>query len=704
MDNFDSKPVTIDPIKITDGYLDRADWRVNENSNSGFSNGGLILHQAGATASHYWLYKIFDEEVRNAHINCDIHLHDLSLVQPYCAGWNLGTLIKEGFGGVRNKIDCGPAKHLNTISQQLVNFLGCMQLEWNGAQAVNSFDTFLAPFLRVERDAYIKEVKDLTGQKELTQSQLDKIEKKLEKYAQQCMQNFLYGINVPSRWGSQAPFSNVTLDLECPPDLKNKKVEMAGKTFDFTYGDCQKEMDMINKAFLKTYELGDYSENGFQYPIITVNVDEEFDYDNEVSELLFKITAKYGTPYFSNFVNTGMSKSDLRSMCCVTPDTLIDVELEENIYEVNGEFYNLTSLTKKYGEIREVSGNFYRYIRPNIDSISVEDLQNGVVPEGKLTKVEDIEITIHRKGDKIKLPIRHDFGYKVLSPKGYEKPIAKQILDFDGDLISILLEDGKTLTVTPDHACMIATDDGLIEVRADELKVGDVKELKNLEYSKISSIAKIRYNGKVYDFTMPSELFYANDILTHNCRLRLDLREIRKTAKGGLFGAADNTGSVGVVTINLPRIGYLTKGSEEKFFERLDELLVISKNALEQRRKACQHLYDIGLFPYTKRYLTQGFANHFSTIAINGMNECVLNFMGKTIDDEEAKNFALKVQDYILNRCSDFQEETGNLFNFEASPAESVSYRFFKHDRKQYPNILSMSDIPQKISSEKEEF
>lgn len=503
MDNFDSKPVTIDPIKITDGYLDKADWRVNENSNSGFSNGGLILHQAGATASHYWLYKIFDEEVRNAHINCDIHLHDLSLVQPYCAGWNLGTLIKEGFGGVRNKIDCGPAKHLNTISQQLVNFLGCMQLEWNGAQAVNSFDTFLAPFLRVERDAYIKEVKDLTGQKELTQSQLDKIEKKLEKYAQQCMQNFLYGINVPSRWGSQAPFSNVTLDLECPPDLKNKKVEMAGKTFDFTYGDCQKEMDMINKAFLRTYELGDYSENGFQYPIITVNVDEEFDYDNEVSELLFKITAKYGTPYFSNFVNTGMSKSDLRSMCC---------------------------------------------------------------------------------------------------------------------------------------------------------------------------------------------------------RLRLDLREIRKTAKGGLFGAADNTGSVGVVTINLPRIGYLTKGSEEKFFERLDELLVISKNALEQRRKACQHLYDIGLFPYTKRYLTQGFANHFSTIAINGMNECVLNFMGKTLDAEEAKNFALKVQDYILNRCSDFQEETGHLYNFEASPSESVSFRFFKHDRKQYPNILSMGDVPQRIYSEKEEF
>lgn len=667
MDNFDSKPVTIDPIKITDGYLDKADWRVNENSNSGFSNGGLILHQAGATASHYWLYKIFDEEVRNAHINCDIHLHDLSLVQPYCAGWNLGTLIKEGFGGVRNKIDCGPAKHLNTISQQLVNFLGCMQLEWNGAQAVNSFDTFLAPFLRVERDAYIKEVKDLTGQKELTQSQLDKIEKKLEKYAQQCMQNFLYGINVPSRWGSQAPFSNVTLDLECPPDLRNKKVEMAGKTFDFTYGDCQKEMDIINKAFLKTYELGDYSENGFQYPIITVNVDEEFDYDNEVSELLFKITAKYGTPYFSNFVNTGMSKSDLRSMCCVTPDTLIDVELEEDIYEVEGYFYSLSNLHH--------AGN-----------------------------TEDKKIIRHEKGEKIKLPIRYDFKYKVLSPKGYEKPIAKQVLDFDGDLIRILLEDGKVLTVTPDHACMIVKDDSLIEVRADELKVGDVKELKSLEFSKISSITKVPYCGKVYDFTMPSELFYANDILTHNCRLRLDLREIRKTAKGGLFGAADNTGSVGVVTINLPRIGYLTKGSEEKFFERLDELLVISKNALEQRRKACQHLYDIGLFPYTKRYLTQGFANHFSTIAINGMNECVLNFMGKTIDDEEAKNFALKVQDYILNRCSDFQEETGNLFNFEASPAESVSYRFFKHDRKQYPNILSMSDVPQKISSEKEEF
>lgn len=667
MDNFDSKPVTIDPIKITDGYLDKADWRVNENSNSGFSNGGLILHQAGATASHYWLYKIFDEEVRNAHINCDIHLHDLSLVQPYCAGWNLGTLIKEGFGGVRNKIDCGPAKHLNTISQQLVNFLGCMQLEWNGAQAVNSFDTFLAPFLRVERDAYIKEVKDLTGQKELTQSQLDKIEKKLEKYAQQCMQNFLYGINVPSRWGSQAPFSNVTLDLECPPDLKNKKVEMAGKTFDFTYGDCQKEMDMINKAFLRTYELGDYSENGFQYPIITVNVDEEFNYDNEVSELLFKITAKYGTPYFSNFVNTGMSKSDLRSMCCVTPDTLIDVKLEEDIYEVEGYFYSLANLHH--------AGN-----------------------------TQDKKIIRHEKGEKIKLPIRYDFKYKVLSPKGYEKPIAKQVLDFDGDLLKIALEDGKVLTVTPDHACMIAKDDGLIEVRADELKAGDIKELKSLEFSKISSITKVPYCGKVYDFTMPSELFYANDILTHNCRLRLDLREIRKTAKGGLFGAADNTGSVGVVTINLPRIGYLTKGSEEKFFERLDELLVISKNALEQRRKACQHLYDIGLFPYTKRYLTQGFANHFSTIAINGMNECVLNFMGKTIDDEEAKNFALKVQDYILNRCSDFQEETGNLFNFEASPAESVSYRFFKHDRKQYPNILSMSDIPQKISSEKEEF
>ena len=459
------RSTVLDYKATVDNYVKINDWRVKENSTVTYSVGGLILNNSGAITANYWLSEIYDDEIANAHRNADIHIHDLSMLTGYCAGWSLKQLIKEGLGGITGKITSAPAKHLSSLCNQMVNFLGIMQNEWAGAQAFSSFDTYLAPFVKVDN---------------LTYEQTKK-----------CIESFIYGVNIPSRWGTQAPFSNITLDWTVPEDLKNLPAIVGGKEMDFTYGDCKKEMDMVNRAFIETMIDGDYHGRGFQYPIPTYSITRDFDWsETENNKLLFEMTAKYGTPYFSNYINSDMEPSDVRSMCC---------------------------------------------------------------------------------------------------------------------------------------------------------------------------------------------------------RLRLDLRELRKKS-GGFFGAGESTGSIGVVTINMPRIAYLAE-DEEDFYKRLDHMLDISARSLKIKRDVITKLMGEGLYPYTKRYLGT-FANHFSTIGLVGMNEAGLNakWLGKDMTHSETREFTKQVLNHMRNRLSDYQEMYGDLYNLEATPAESTSYRLAKHDRRFYPDIKTASD------------
>ena len=448
---------------LVDNYLQINDWRVKENSTVTYSVGGLILSNSGAITANYWLSEIYDPEVAEAHRNADLHLHDLSMLTGYCAGWSLKQLIQEGLGGVVGKITSSPASHLSTLCNQMVNFLGIMQNEWAGAQAFSSFDTYLAPFVKVD---------DLT-----------------QKEVKQCIQSFVYGVNTPSRWGTQAPFSNITLDWTVPRDLVDQPAIVGGRERDFTYGDCQKEMDMVNKAFIEIMIDGDAHGRGFQYPIPTYSITKDFDWSpTENNRLLFEMTAKYGTPYFSNYVNSDMKPSDIRSMCC---------------------------------------------------------------------------------------------------------------------------------------------------------------------------------------------------------RLRLDLRELRKKS-GGFFGSGESTGSVGVVTLNMPRLAYLS-ANEQEFYQRLDKLMDIAARSLHVKRTVIGRLLDEGLYPYTKRYLGS-FNNHFSTIGLVGMNEACLNasWLREDLSHREAQEFTKAVLNHMRGRLSDYQEQyDGELFNLEATPAESTVYRFAKYDAKNFPGIIT---------------
>lgn len=456
------KSTILDYKDIVNSYVKVEDWRVKENSTVTYSVGGLILSNSGAVTANYWLSEVYDDEIAHAHRNADIHLHDLSMLTGYCAGWSLKQLIMEGLGGITGKITSSPAKHLSTLCNQMVNFLGIMQNEWAGAQAFSSFDTYLAPFVKVDSLSYYD--------------------------VKQCIQSFIYGVNTPSRWGTQAPFSNITLDWTVPSDLAELNAIVGGKELDFKYKDCKKEMDMINKAFIETMIGGDANGRGFQYPIPTYSITKDFDWsETENNKLLFEMTAKYGTPYFSNYINSDMEPSDVRSMCC---------------------------------------------------------------------------------------------------------------------------------------------------------------------------------------------------------RLRLDLRELRKKT-GGFFGSGESTGSIGVVTINMPRIAYLSENKED-FYKRLDKMMDISARSLKIKRTVITKLLDEGLYPYTKRYLGD-FNNHFSTIGLIGMNEAGLNAKWLKADLTEAavQEFTKEVLNHMRERLSDYQEKYGDLYNLEATPAESTTYRLAKHDKKYYPDIVT---------------
>ncbi|WP_034648582.1 ribonucleoside triphosphate reductase [Cellulomonas sp. HZM] len=454
-------PVTVDVVPTIDEYLDRSDWRVNANANQGYSLGGLILNTAGKVVANYWLSEVYPAEVGRAHREGDVHIHDLDMLSGYCAGWSLRTLLQEGLGGIPGKVDARPAKHFSAAIGQIVNFLGTMQNEWAGAQAFSSFDTYMAPYVRTDALSY--------------------------EQVRQGIQELVYNLNVPSRWGTQTPFTNLTFDWTCPADLADQVPFVGGEPCDFTYGDLQPEMDVINRAYMEVMTEGDASGRVFTFPIPTYNITKDFDWDGENAERLFAMTARYGLPYFQNFINSEMNPGDVRSMCC---------------------------------------------------------------------------------------------------------------------------------------------------------------------------------------------------------RLQLDLRELLKRGNG-LFGSAEQTGSIGVVTVNCARLGYLFSGDEEGLLARLDELLDLARTSLELKRQVVQRLLDDGLFPYTQRYLAT-LDNHFSTIGVNGVNEMVRNFTGDAVDitDEHGHAMALRLLDHVRARMVEFQEETGHLYNLEATPAEGTTYRFAKEDRARWPEIL----------------
>lgn len=453
-----SQGVAIEVEKTISEYLNQSDWRVHANANQGYSLGGMILNTSGKLIANYWLNSVYPKEVREAHLDADLYIHDLDVFSGYCAGWSLRQLLEEGFNGVPGKVESSAPKHLETAVAQMVNFFGTLQNEWAGAQAFSSFDTYLAPFVKLDN---------------LSEAQV-----------KQCVQQFVFNLNVPSRWGTQTPFTNITLDWVCPEDMREKHPVIGGVEQSFTYGECQKEMDILNKTFIDVMSAGDAKGRIFTFPIPTYNITKDFDWENENAKALFDMTAKYGIPYFQNFMNSTLDPSDVRSMCC---------------------------------------------------------------------------------------------------------------------------------------------------------------------------------------------------------RLQLDLRQLRARG-GGLFGSAEMTGSVGVVTINLARIGYLANTKEE-YLKRLGRLMDIAKESLEIKRKVVEENIERGLLPFTKRYLPS-LHNHFSTIGLNGMNESLLNFLSADIASTEGKAFAMEILDYMRQKLADFQEETGHFYNLEATPAEGTTYRFAKEDKLRYPGII----------------
>ncbi len=481
------KNVMVDVEKTMQEYLDQLDWRVNANSNQGYSLGGMILNTAGKVTANYWLSHIYPKAIGEAHRNADIHIHDLDMFSGYCAGWSLRALLEEGFNGVSNKVESDPPKHLSSAVAQMINFLGTLQNEWAGAQAFSSFDTYLAPYVK-KKEVELRETIDDYGIKFPSEEEKEKyIEESVYNYVYQNIQSFVFNLNIPSRWGTQTPFTNITLDWVCPDDLKEKTLILGGKPFTHTFGELQKEMDIINRAFIEVMMAGDSKGRTFTFPIPTYNITKDFDWNDPKVLPLFEMTAKYGTPYFQNFINSDLNPGDVRSMCC---------------------------------------------------------------------------------------------------------------------------------------------------------------------------------------------------------RLQLDLKELRKRG-GGLFGSAEMTGSVGVVTINVARVGKANAGDEEKFYERIAYLMELAKTSLEIKREVITKRIDRGLFPYTKRYLGK-LDNHFSTIGVNGVNEAIRNFT----DDKEnittpyGQEFAKNLLDFIREKMAEFQEETGNLYNLEATPGEGTTYRFAKEDQKRYENII----------------
>ncbi len=599
--NRETKKALIDVEKSMNEYLRQDDWRVKANANQGYSLGGMILNISGKITANYWLNNVYPEEVGVAHRNGDYHIHDLDMLSGYCAGWSLRSLLNEGFNGVANKVESNPPKHVSSALLQMVNFLGSLQNEWAGAQAFSSFDTYLAPFVRVDNLSY-EELK-------------------------QRIQEFIYNLNVPSRWGTQTPFTNLTFDIHCPEDIRDDIPLIGGKEVDFKYGDLQKEMDMINKAYMEVMIAGDAHGRIFTFPIPTYNISKDFDWDSANSELLFEMTAKYGLPYFQNFINSELKPNQIRSMCPLAPTTKVRVRI--------GGIFECTAQIDKLSGLKDKIEVFYKNEWHNAKLVRATRQKTRKI---YCSNAEYVEMGVHHLQPVL-------MGNKIVTLTGADLTCGMK-----------LPRDGSYL----DHTRIIDIQEG--EVR-DDLYCFEVENEEHL-------------------FTL------ANGLVTHNCRLQLDLRELLKRGNG-LFGSAEQTGSVGVVTINCARLGYVFKGDKEGLYKRLDYLMGLAKTSLEIKRKEVQKHMDQGLFPFTKRYLGT-LRNHFSTIGVNGINEMIRNFTNDKFDitSEEGHAFAIEFLDHVRAKMVEYQEETGNLYNLEATPAEGTTYRFAKEDKKRWPDII----------------
>lgn len=614
-------------IDLIHDYVDKNDWQVKENSNMTFSLQGLHNYMFGELSSAYWLNHVYPKAIADCHKAGDFHIHDLGILAPYCCGWDLHDILEVGFTGVPGKISSSPPKHLRTALGQLVNFTFTLQGEAAGAQAVSNFDTLLAPYVKYDK---------------LNYSQV-----------KQAIQEFIFNINVPTRVGFQTPFFNLTMDLQIPKAFKEKPVMFAGQYMADTYGMFQEEANMINKAFCEVMIEGDSSGRIFSFPIPTYNIDEDFDWDNPAYDPIFAMAGKYGIPYFANYCGSDMDPEDARSMCPFHGNTKVRILMDEVEYFLP--LRDIYELILEGKEIKTFLKGKWRKSRAM-----------KVIPESFI-KVRTI------KGDEIIFEGRHIQPITEKTFPQTEKDILASEITTD-----MLVPYGKD-------------DNGTI-------------------WYPVTYVEKIAPQGKddAYCLTIEGDVEdpyfeLANGLITHNCRLRIDNRELVKRG-GGLFGASPKTGSCGVVTINLARIGYIAKDKEE-FKERLLYLLERAKESLIIKRKIVDDFTEKGMYPYAAFYLKDikartgsCWANHFNTIGINGMNEACLNLFdkdvllaGKNIGSDEGRLFALEIMDFIRDKMSDYQEETGQLFNLEATPAESTAYRLALKDRKQFPNIITAS-------------
>jgi len=785
----------LEGIEMIDKYLDRGDWKVKENSNMSYSLQGLNVYAKESIVSDYWLNKIYSPKIGNAHESGDIHIHDLGTLGPYCVGWDLKEILTKGFKGAEGKIESKPAKHFNVALMQIVNYLYTLQGEAAGAQAISNFDTLLAPFIRHD---------DLTYEQ-----------------VKQQMQMFLFNMNVPTRVGFQTPFTNITMDLEPPSYMEDEAVIIGGEMTEDTYSDFQEEMDMLNRAFAEVMIEGDAKNRPFTFPIPTYNITEDFDWDNETLDPVWEMTAKYGIPYFSNYVNSDMNPEDARSMCCFTGDTEVTVKTDDDVRTISlrklykrsfdeikapqeGEWVSAepikTTRDKKDGkkEVYDIelrNGFNYRvtedHIFPTIkgdkfaDELNENDKLlfssnfpsfNGVgnydtgkfiglyLAEGNVLGDTAIQFSIGENEDDIiefiekyvnnlashlqiqpntgkslslfvngkhireltqKFVGRDEDGKYLKNLQKLGKEMLEGIWDGwkigDGSDKEIYTTSQKLANQMKNVAFML---NKLINVREKEMhnKLNDkmydttlytihecdpkngriYNKVSDAFAVKITNIEQINYNSNyVYCLQVNdgSPYFETSDGLkTHNCRLRLDNRELRKRG-GGLFGSNPKTGSIGVVTINLPRIGYKAS-NEQEFFDMLDERMEVAKESLVVKREVIERLTSQGLHPYSKFYLSdienrfgEYWKNHFSTIGLVGMNDMLLNLKGTDIGTDKGIEFAEKVLVHMRDKLADYQEETGDIFNLEATPAESTCYRLAKLDDEEFDDIKIYNQV-----------
>lgn len=769
---------TVDPISTIDEYLDRSDWRVNANANQDYSIGGLILNSAGKVTANYWLEAVFSDDASVAHRSGDIHIHDLDMLGGYCAGWSLRGLLEGGFNGVEGTISAGPPKHFSSAAGQIVNFFGTLQNEWAGAQAFSSFDTYMAPFVRLDNMSY--------------------------EDVRQNMQELIFNLNVPSRWGNQCPFTNLTFDWTCPEDLKDQYPMIGGEMCDFTYGDLQKEMDLINRAFMDVMIEGDANGRVFTFPIPTYNITKDFDWDSPNSDMLFEMTAKYGLPYFQNFINSDLDPGMIRSMCPLTSDTEVIVRtkgrgvrkapISDIVFGMEkGSKYEVWTPSGWKGAepVRAEASEAYKFTLSNglsvsmgenhlqpvrgRGTISARDIQvgdwlpysrtgfhnadlgtydlgyavgaymgDGSVHDSVLTYSLNETTKISLKDELVKF--WESMGYKtrvygsqlrVLGHAGdvvrryvggktsLDKHLKDLVYDMGIPFREGLLQgwadtDGSqsrnrvytasreaagdmvTLAVTLGRKARLGdkdTRDGRLGTSAvyrvdlpERDNYGDVFQGdEEYHYYRVESIEPLGVKNNLYCFEVQDDdhLFtLADGLTTHNCRLQLDMTELLKRGNG-LFGSAELTGSIGVVTVNMARLGYLYRGDWDALVQELDRLIDVASDTLEKRRDVVQENMDRGLYPFTKRYLGH-LNNHFSTIGVNGINEMIRNYTGDVLDitDPEGHDMAAEILDHIRERMTELQEATGNMYNLEATPAEGTTYRFAKEDKDLYPDII----------------